>query len=76
MGSRKVLTTITRATAMARYISRRPMASVSCTVRVAMVRAKEVEKMGWTQVPGVQQYIREIIMRENTKIPGRPGSQG
>ena len=49
------------------------MASVFSTVRVAMVRAKEVEKMGCTQVPGVQQYIRAIIARENKNTPGRPG---
>ena len=58
---------------MARYKSRSQMASVSRTVRVAMVRAKAVEKMGWTQVPGVQQYIKEIITRENRNTPGKPG---
>lgn len=70
------MTTRTSTTAIARYKSRRPMASVSRTVRVAMVKANAVEKMGWTQVPGVQQYIREIMTEEKRNTPGRPGRYG
>lgn len=76
LGSRKRLTTSTSTTAIARYKSRRPMASVSRTVSVAMVKANAVEKMGWTQVPGVQQYIREIMTEEKRNTPGRPGRYG
>lgn len=49
------------------------MAWPSFTVRVARARAKEVEKMGCTQEPGVQQYIREIMARAKAKTPGQAG---
>ena len=51
------------------------MAWPSFTVRVARARAKEVEKMGCTQEPGVQQYIREIMARAKAKTPVRPGTR-
>ena len=52
------------------------MADDSCTVSEAIMTAEDVEKMGCTQVPGVQQYIMDTISTEKTYMPVMPGRNG